>query len=313
MSRAEPLNVAFTTDENYVQHVAVTITSLLSNLSPGVAVCFTVIGDNLSAESVSRLKQIATKSDVSIVFPEVEFKYFDRVKHSYQLSHVSRATCGRLLVPDIIEEDKALYLDSDIIVREDISALWNIDISGHYCGAVSDPLINSEYKDHCIKLGMPLEALYFNAGVLLLNNKKCRQDNVMDNALKFMLANPDKLAFCDQDGLNAAMYHNWLPLHPRWNVQNCMFRMLHKGKFGNKFPSEIVETLKNPAIVHYTEDVKPWHYKCELPYVEEYYRYLAMTPWKDYQPKDWTFRGMIRKNRRMFKRRLKSALLGYRV
>ena len=83
--------------------------------------------------------------------------------------------------------------------------------------------------------------------------------------------------------------------------------------FSNKLPPEIIETVKDPAIIHYTDAIKPWHYKFETPYVKEYYKYLALTPWKGYYPPGWTFRGMLKKYRHLFKRRLKSAILGYRV
>ena len=167
--------------------------------------------------------------------------------------------------------------------------------------------------DHRIKLGMTPGAIYFNAGVLLFNLKKCRKDNVMEKAIKFILENPELVRFLDQDGLNVAMSNNCYFLHPRWNVSSFMFRICYKSSLRNKFPAEIIEAVKDPAIVHFTGDLKPWHYGCEMPYVEEYYKYLALTPWKDYKLTDWSFRGMIRKNRRLFKRRLKSAILGYRV
>ena len=119
--------------------------------------------------------------------------------------------------------DKVLYLDGDLLVRDDISSLWKTNISEYYSGAVIAPLMNSTIHgrvDHRIKLGMTPGATYFNAGVLLLNLKKCRKNNVMNKALKFIIENPELISFLEQDGLNVAMSNNCFFLHPRWNVSD---------------------------------------------------------------------------------------------
>ena len=312
MNETKPIHVAITSDENYVQHVGVTMMSLLYNLKPGVSVNFTVIGDNLSAESIDRLKQIADGNNTSVSFPEVQIKKFSRLKdHSY----LTRSTYTRFALPEVISEDRTLYLDCDLIVRHDVSSLWETDISDYYCGAVIAPFMNNSdgRVDHHKRLGVPPDTVFFNAGVLFLNLERCRSDRVMEKAFSFTIENPDKLFYRSQDGLNAVMGQNWLPLHPRWNVDSNMFRICYSSKMRKAYPPEIVEAVKDPAIVHYTGTLKPWHYACDIPYVEEYFKYLAMTPWRDFRPTDWSLKGMIRKNRRLMKRRLKSMMLGYRV
>ena len=306
-NKIDSITVAFAADENYVQHLSVTMVSILQNIKSDVRIHFVVIGDGLSEESISVLTNLTQNYDASIIYPDIEFNFFDTFMNSKTAPHIKRATCGRLLLADIFEGDKLLYLDCDILVRGDISALWDIDISEYYAGAVLDPA----QKDSSRRVGMPPETPYFNSGVLLLNLKKCRQDNVMRNALKFMVENPSKLLFPDQDGLNIAMNNNWFPLHPRWNVQSFMFNIFYNGKLRGKYPSDIIEAVKNPVIVHFTSEDKPWHYRCENPYVEEYYRYLALTPFRGNTPEGRSFRDVIRKNRRMLKRRFKKAILGF--
>ena len=90
------------------------------------------------------------------------------------------------------------------------------------------------------------------------------EDNVMEKASSFKFRNPGS-RYHDQDGLNVAMRHKWFTLHPRWNVQSFMFKICYNGKLRNQFPPEIIEAVKNPAIIHYTEAIKPWHYECEMP------------------------------------------------
>jgi lipopolysaccharide biosynthesis glycosyltransferase len=311
MSKTEPIHVALAADENFAQHLGVAMMSLLHNINPDVALNITVIGDNLSAESVSRLKQIGVEKNVSITFLEADFDIYSGL---IVKRHLSRVTYTSFALPDIFDVDKVLYLDSDILVRADISPLWKTDISEYYLGAVLDTYVNGLHGESMIdhRLGLAAGENYFNAGILLLNLKKCRQDNVMKKAINFKLQNHDT-TYHDQDGLNAVMHGRWFSLNPCWNIQTSAFRLCYYGKHRRNLPQEIIESVRDPAIVHFTSPEKPWHYECSWPYVEEYFKYLALTPWKDYQPTGWTFRKMIRKNRRLFKRRLKSAILDYRV
>ena len=275
-NKIEPIAVGFAVDENYVQHLSVAMLSILNNKKADDHIQFVIIGDELSKESISLLKQLIQNNNATIIFPEIGNYFFDKNSVFEKVPHVSRVGCGRLALDDIFEGDKLLYLDCDILVRDDISALWDIEIAEYYAGAVWDPA----QKDGNRRLGLPPEAPYFNSGVLMLNMRQCRQDNVMRKALTFMYENSGKLMFPDQDGLNVAMNNNWFPLHPRWNVQSFMFNIFYNGKLRGKYPSDIIEAVKNPAIVHFTSKDKPWQYHCENPYVEEYYKYLALTPWK---------------------------------
>jgi lipopolysaccharide biosynthesis glycosyltransferase len=289
MNKIDPITVGFAVDENYVRHLSVTMLSILHNKKADAKIQFVVIGDGLSEESMSALKQLIENNNVPLIFPKIEYNLFDKFKLPPILPHLSRATYGRLFLTDIFEGDKLLYLDCDILVKGDISELWDIDIAEYCAGAVPDPA----QEDSSRRLGMPPEVPYFNSGVMLLNLKKCRQDNIMRKALNFTFENSDKTIFADQDGLNVAMYNNWFSLHPRWNVQSYMFNIFHNGKLRKKYSPDIIAAVKNPAIV------------------EEYYKYLAQTPWKGNAPEGRSFRGMIRKNRRLLKRRLKSAILGF--
>ena len=309
-----PISVAFAADENYAQHMAVTMLSLLHARKVAFPVHFTVIGDDLSEKSVSALTEIAQNNNASISFPVVDFDVFGDLNVNY---HFSRAMYGRLLLPDIIDADKVLYLDCDILIRADIFDLWNIDISEYYAGAVIDPCLSGIDKYYIFPSGepvIPLGQTYFNSGVLLLNLKKYREDNLMQIVSRFVYENSESLHFPDQDALNVVMQGKWLPLDPCWNVQSSMFMMCYKEKRGDKFPQDIIEAVKNPAIIHYTDTVKPWHYEYLFPYVEEYYNYLAMTPWYGFKrPNSPNWDSFLRKHRRKFKRRLKSMFLGYRI
>ena len=175
MNKIEPIQVAFATDENYVQHMCVAMLSLLHNKDPKTPIHIYVLGDNLSDESIATVTQIAENHNTYITFLEVDFARFEGLGLS---RHQSRVTYATLAIPEIIDADKVLYLDCDLLVRCDLSPLWEIDISEYYVGAVMDTFFSGLNGKQQLdsRLGLPPGSPYFNAGMLLVNLKKWRQD-----------------------------------------------------------------------------------------------------------------------------------------
>jgi lipopolysaccharide biosynthesis glycosyltransferase len=320
MNKVQPIHVVFTVDENFVQGLGVTMISLLETRNVDIPLRISIIGDNLSAKSIDALTGIAEKYNVYISFPSVNFEAFNELETSGPFCSLSRAAYGKLAIPDIINDDKILYLDSDILVRSDVSPLWDIYISEYYVGAVVDPPVNSfdeQYTHHNQKLGIPLGEPYFNAGVMLMNLKKCRQEHFTKKAIEFKLNNPGT-GYADQDAFNAIMWGKWFSLHPCWNVIGGMFEMYNDKNQRRKLSQEVLEGVKNPAIVHFTGINKPftcensWPYVCEFfwPYFEEYYKYANMSPWKSNKSNMSVLMGTLRKHRRKFKSKLRRLFAG---
>ena len=80
-----------------------------------------------------------------------------------QLLHINHMTFARYFIPDFVEEDKVLYLDSDLVVTGDLSQLFEIELEENYLAAARS----------CFGAGVG-----FNAGVLLINNKKWKSDDI---------------------------------------------------------------------------------------------------------------------------------------
>lgn len=311
MNKTQSIHVVFTVDENYVRHLGISMLSLLENNNTRSSILISIIGDRLSEKSHDALTGIAHNYNTSISFPEVDFEAFRKLE---TFGHLSRATYGKLFIPDIIRDDKVLYLDSDILVRSDLSPLWNTDISAYSAGAVVDPPITGfdGQSVHNQKLGIPPGESYFNAGVILMNLKNCRQGQMARKAIEFKLHNSGT-GYADQDAFNAVLWGKWLPLHPRWNVQSGMFKMYNDKKQRQKLSQEVIEGVLNPAIVHFTDTLKPlhceglWPYDLDFfwPYFDEYYKYVNMSPWKSEKNQISALMGIIRKQRRKFKSKLK--------
>lgn len=281
----ETIHVVLASDEKYAQHAGVAIASVLENIKSNNTVVINVIDNELSEKSRNMLRETVEKYNASINFLHDSSGSLDNVY--IWCYNMSKVTYYRLLIPNLISEDadKAIYIDSDTIVRQDITELWNTDISQHYIGAVIDsgfeyfPLKEKIRND----LWMPENAPYFNAGVLLINVKKWREDGIVEKILNFLYENPKKTFFLDQDGLNAILWDKWLPLHSKWNVQEYSFNRYYHREMRKSLPQDITEAVEDPAVVHFTTSNKPWKWVCTAHFAEEYYKYIKMTSWSNFR------------------------------
>ena len=95
------------------------------------------------------------------------------------------------LKPEI--PDKIIYLDTDVVVNNDLEPFFNMDIENYELAAVKDAFNWSDPKRWFMKF-------YFNSGVLLMNMKRIRETGMLEKARK--LSRTRKLLYTDQDALN---------------------------------------------------------------------------------------------------------------
>ncbi|MFA6843954.1 MAG: glycosyltransferase [Bacilli bacterium] len=91
--------------------------------------------------------------------------------------------------------DKLIYLDTDTVINDDISKLYDIDVEDYEIAAVTD-IYNWTSPSRWFK------KFYFNSGVLLLNMKKIKETGMFSVARKICIKR--KMLYADQDALNCA-------------------------------------------------------------------------------------------------------------
>ena len=170
-----------------------------------------------------------------------------------------------------------MYLDSDLIIRGSLHDLYDTDLSSVAIAAVRD----NEYFNiqEYNRLRYEPKFGYFNAGVLLINLDYWRKNDCYKTFTSFISSYPERLKKHDQDVLNSIFYNckKWLPLKYNLSV----------GFMCNEIPfpytewEEIIEARKRPVIIHFSDKIKPWHENCLHPYKNEYYKYQALTPFRN--------------------------------
>ncbi len=273
----KPMCIVAAADNNYAQHLAVTFASILEN-NRGDVPYFYVIGDELTTENKNRLLETVKPFGATIEFVQTDVVLYNHARVS---RHITRAAYLKVFIPELLprEIEKVIYLDCDVVVEEDLSDLWDIDISRYHLGAVLDTILTDRLSVLVGKAGMP----YFNSGVMLLNLRKWREDDTVSVILNFINENHEKLLYHDQDALNAILCKKWRHIDAKWNVQTPMF--FRKVKNESTDDISLRYALDKPHIIHYTGRGKPWHYIATHPLRNNYYKYLKLTPWRGFRPK----------------------------
>ena len=285
-------NIVFTADNNYIQHLAVTLISLLENNKNETFRVF-LFSSDITDENKGKIESIINNYRCSIEYISFDRKIFEHI----DAGRYSIATYYRLLMPKYLTVDKLLYLDVDMVVDASIKELYETDINDYYVAAVEDAWRDGQYKKN---LGMSNNAKYFNAGVLVVNLKRWREENLFEKFLEYEKNSKIELESHDQDIFNAIFNGKWKQLPLKFNQYEKNPDLDEKTllKVFNK--EEILEAREKPVIVHYIGGRKPWHYRNEHIQKSLYWKYLKMTPYKDYQPTDKTLRNIISKNTPLF-------------
>ncbi|MDR6532270.1 lipopolysaccharide biosynthesis glycosyltransferase [Caulobacter rhizosphaerae] len=269
------ITVLFCCDPGYYQHLAVALVSLLLNNASNF----------LDVHLISSRRDSALESKLTASLGgndnfRLRVHYWNNDQRLYTSHHITMETYTRLFAATILDDaiDKILYLDSDLIVVDDLMSLWRTDIRDYVLAAVPDPFGLWRRET----LGMPREGPYVNAGVLLLNLARWRSEDLTRRLADFIAREGDNLVFHDQDAINAILHAATKVLPYRWNLQARMLRPRRLTSLADH--AAIQRAAQSPAIIHYTSARKPWLFVAATPGKQLYRHYLRLTAWRTARP-----------------------------
>lgn len=264
------INIVFATNQTYIQHLCAALKSLLENNKDSSFKVY-IINSGISKKIYANILTVVKPYNCQLESIVISDDFFKELVLTH---HYSKEIYYRLLIPELINEEKVLYLDADIIINGSIKELYNQNINDYYVCAIEDP-----FFDRYSELDIKKEFRYFNSGVMLINVKKWRDTDLHKKVIAFVEKNYKLVHFPDQDALNALICGNWKRLPLKYNLT-----MILDNNYENKFPcfskEELREAKINPIIIHYTGGSKPWHLKNTHPYKQLYWKYLRMTPYR---------------------------------
>lgn len=176
--------------------------------------------------------------------------------------HINHMTFARYFISQFVEEDLVLYLDSDTIVTRPLTALFELYLGTNLLAAA--------------KVIYGLEDR-FNAGMLLINNKLWREENVQEQLIDITNREHENLLEADQTVLNMLAKNRYLVLDDTYNFQIGYDRLAEERE-----QYFVLEKSTNPlpAVIHYITDDKPWNLSSFSRLREVWWRY-SMMDWSE--------------------------------
>lgn len=261
----EVIPIFFAVDDGYVPFLAVALQSLTENSSKNYYYAIKVLYTNIKEENKKKILKYES-SNVKIEFVDLNY-YIEKIKDKlYTRDYYTKTTYFRLFMPDLYPQyNKALYLDSDIVVLGDIAELYHQEIGNNLVAAIPDDSVQNipEFQVYVEKVvGLNDYRNYFNAGIILMNLDQLRKFNFQDKFL-YLLETIKFAVAQDQDYLNRLCKGRVKLISDAWN------RM--------PIPNNINEIEdKDIKLIHYNLLFKPWHFDNIL-YKEYFWKYAKKT------------------------------------
>lgn len=282
------LYVVYSSDDNYAQHMGVSMISLFENNKDFYDIEIFVIDNNISEQNIEKLNQITNRYGRKITF--IDFRnYKEKLKLNMQWN-ISISAYARLFLASMLskEVEKVLYFDCDTIICSSLRSLWQTKIEGNYIAGVQDT-VNVKTK---VAVGMRENEKYINSGMLLINLKLWRKDALEQQFLNFINDYNGNVIHHDQGVINGVCHQKCKIVDISNNLMTIYYLMSRKSiikyfeiKEDIYSQEEIEKAMKKPVYVHYTPSFtsRPWVKGCKHPLKGEYWKYLSISPWNEFE------------------------------
>ena len=173
-------------------------------------------------------------------------------------NHISPIAYTKYFIPRLIDRERVLYLDTDVIVNGSLTSFFLTDLKGFPVAAVRD--VDGS----------------FNTGVMLIDNLQWKDLSVSDQCLE--LSEDKKSEHWelehfngDQTILNSVFQDNWLELDKRFNVQVGYDLVAFYNHWTEHFNLE-----DEPLVIHYTTNRKPWNSSVSYRFREKWWEFYNL-------------------------------------
>lgn len=270
--------VAFAFDDNFCLPAWVAVKSLIDNAARQTFYDVFILYSRLSDENIAHFAGLSGRQ-ARINFIKIDNGRFDNTAKSaawpYEVYY-------RLIIPELIPQyDKVIYSDVDVLFKGDLTTLYNQDYSNSQIGAVAAERTDETNGVHQHYPEYQNDLIFFS-GLIVFNNKKCREEKIVDKFTENMLKYKDRLKMFDLEVMNLTC-DKIKPL----GLEYCVLENIYYGKYQAtaeyKFlrnvysDAEFDAAVEKPIIVHYAGAmVKMWK---KIKPEPDYYAYIEQSPY----------------------------------
>lgn len=164
----DTMNVMLVSNSNYLLPTIVTLCSLFDNNKININVY--ILYSDLKQVEVEALKKFAQYWDNKRIIPVFVADSLRKnlmSKNGYPIEMYYRIL-GIQLLPNI---NRVLYMDVDVLIKGNITELYNTDITNHAFAVCEDiySILGKGLQNHRARVNVPANMSYFNSGILLFN------------------------------------------------------------------------------------------------------------------------------------------------
>jgi lipopolysaccharide biosynthesis glycosyltransferase len=278
-----PIDVIVCGDRNIRVGVYATLATLVRATSAPLRVHF--LYEGYSPGELDELRAIVPPNQGIVLPVALERRRFAGLS----ALHGSPMTWARLMAPELVDADRAVYLDGDVIVNLDIRSLFDEPLDEAVIGVSNVGTVerSANEREFLVECGLAAGAPYFNAGVMLVDMRRWREKKLTDECLAFARRHVAKCLSYDQTALNWVLRDRFreldarynVPLYPDWRAEDVFGRA---------------------AIYHFVGSPKPWDIYGEWVHGSAWVlrRALSGTPLANYRAhRDLSFRKLVRTGR----------------
>lgn len=256
----EPV-VCICIDENLINYVRPVYNSIMEYTK---SIDFYIVCDkSVKKNSVKQYDDIATVI-TGINIPEINTN-----KLQGWNSIRSKAMYYRFLLPKLIKSDKIIYTEIDTIFQSDIKELWDIKLNNNLLAAVLDShrekiqnfILNQYGQNIGVDVKLGINNILFASGLLVINAKKFREENIYEKMLTFY----KKYPMLDLLLMNIVCNGRIKRIKDEWCVP---VNTLQDGQCS-------ITKIKYPKIkaFHWHGVKKPWRGQCNYQHIYNQYVY----------------------------------------
>lgn len=254
MNRVIP--IFFATEDEYCHCTLVAMRSILEHSNDDSYFQFHILVPEDFPEDVEKKFEKSIKIAANA---QVAVTRLDAFKDAWlRLARIKLPTYYRLLIAELFPQyDKVIYLDGDIVALGDLMELFSTDLGENFVGGVPAPayILKANREEYAQNLGIPHMQKYINAGVLLLNTKRIRDQKLSGTMVGLTT---QKFGSQDQDIINKVLFDGIRHLPFRFNVMT-KYASWPEERFQGLFSEEEMrEAWSSPSIIHYADKIKPW-------------------------------------------------------
>lgn len=232
------IHIVFGVDSKFIFPTGLAMTSIMKY---NENVMFYIFVDCVKKKDIVRIEKFTAEYHTKCIL-----YYVDNTKllNFQQTSMWNWATYLRFIAAETLAEQlpRILYLDADIMCCGSLKELFFTNMEDKPLAAIKDAGMDDE-AEHNRKLAIGITSSYFNAGILLIDLKFYKENNITERAFSLLNDRPERWKMLDQDVLNHLFNENVLFMPMKYNMQTCDLSV------GNN--------QNNAIIIHFT-GFKPW-------------------------------------------------------